>query len=117
MIVFPCDVNRCSLRPRARGRPRLAFLFNFLCIAQSVQNSSTFCCRPTCACVMMSRKPIFCVVIRHGEVWQVEAEWPDGTIEPIDKFKAHYEALHWVRTHSAAWIEERIPTSQVAAYQ
>jgi hypothetical protein len=71
----------------------------------------------TCACVMMSRKPIFCVVLRHGELWQVEAEWPDGTIEPIDKFKAHYEALQWVRTHSAAWIEERIPTSQVAAYQ
>ena len=50
-------------------------------------------------------------------MWQVEAEWPDGTIEPIDKFKAHYEALHWVRTHSAAWIEERIPTSQAGAYQ
>ena len=70
-----------------------------------------------CACVVMSRKPIFYVVLRDGELWQVEAEWPDGTIEPIDRFKAHYEALHWVRTHSAAWIEERIPTSQVAAYQ
>ena len=67
--------------------------------------------------MVMSRKPIFYVVLRDGELWQVEAEWPDGTIEPIDRFKAHYEALHWVRTHSAAWIEERIPTSQVAAYQ
>ena len=46
---------------------------------------------------MMSRKPIFCVVLRDGELWQVEAEWPGGAIETIDKFKAHYEALHWVR--------------------
>jgi len=72
---------------------------------------------PTCAWVVMSRKPIFYLVLRDGELWQVEAELPDGTIEPIDRFKAHYEALHWVRTHSAAWIEERIPTSQAGAYQ
>ena len=67
--------------------------------------------------MVMSRKPIFYVVLRDGELWQVEAEWPGGAIETIDKFKAHYEALHWVRTHSSAWIEERIPTSQVAAHQ
>jgi hypothetical protein len=66
---------------------------------------------------MMSRKPIFCVVLRDGELWQVEAEWPDGTIELIDKFKAHFEALHWIRNHSAAWIEERVPLRQVVAYQ
>jgi hypothetical protein len=57
---------------------------------------------------MVSRTPIFCVVLKDGELWQVEAEWPDGTIELIDKFKAHFEALHWVTTCSAAWIEERI---------
>ena len=66
---------------------------------------------------MMSRKPIFCVVLRDGELWQVEAEWPDGTIDLIDKFKAHFEALHWIRNHSAAWIEQRVPLGQVVAYQ
>ena len=46
---------------------------------------------------MMLRKPFFCVILRDGELWQVEAEWPDGTIELIDKFKAHFEALHWIK--------------------
>jgi hypothetical protein len=66
---------------------------------------------------MMLRKPFFCVILRDGELWQVEAEWPDGTIELIDKFKAHFEALHWIKNRSAAWIEGRVPTRQVAAYQ
>jgi hypothetical protein len=66
---------------------------------------------------MISRKPIFCVVLRDGELWHVEAEWPDGTIELINKFKAHFEALHWIRTHSVAWIEERVFTKHAAAYQ
>jgi hypothetical protein len=61
-----------------------------------------------------AQKPIFCVVLREGELWQVEAEWPDGTIEVIDKFKAHFEALHWITTLSAAWIEERAPMTQAA---
>ena len=34
-------------------------------------------------------KPIFCVVLSNGQQWAVEAEWPDGTIEQIDTFKAH----------------------------
>jgi hypothetical protein len=42
------------------------------------------------------------VVLREGELWQVEAEWPDGTIEVIGKFEAHFEALHWITTRSAA---------------
>jgi hypothetical protein len=41
----------------------------------------------------IARKPIFCVVLSSGEQWAVEAEWPDGTIEQIDTFKAHFEAL------------------------
>jgi hypothetical protein len=43
---------------------------------------------------VMPHKPIFCLVLREGERWQVEAEWPDGTIELIDTFKAHFDALH-----------------------
>ena len=57
---------------------------------------------------MMARVPIFCVVLREGEHWQVEAEWPDGTIEPLHKFKAGFEALGWVKTESAAWVAQRV---------
>jgi hypothetical protein len=55
-----------------------------------------------------ARTPIFCVVLKDGEYWEVEAEWPDGTIEPIYKFKAGLEALNWVKTESAAWVAERV---------
>ena len=55
-----------------------------------------------------ARTPIFCVVLKDGEYWEVEAEWPDGTIEPVYKFKAGLEALNWVKTESAAWVAERV---------
>jgi hypothetical protein len=29
---------------------------------------------------MTALTPIFCVVLKDGEHWQVEAEWPDGTL-------------------------------------
>jgi hypothetical protein len=55
---------------------------------------------------MAARKPIFCV-LTDGENWLVEAEWPDGTIEEVDSFKAYFEAMHWVSTQSEAWLENR----------
>ena len=55
----------------------------------------------------IAHKPIFCVILRDGEEWAVEAEWPDGTIEQIDTFKAHFEALNWVNNRSKAWLQER----------
>ena len=55
-----------------------------------------------------ARTPIFCVVLKDGEHWEVEAEWPDGTFEPVYKFKAGLEALNWVKTQSAAWVAERV---------
>jgi hypothetical protein len=57
---------------------------------------------------MTALTPIFCVVLKDGEHWQVEAEWPDGTIEEVDKFKTGLEALNWVQTQSAAWAAERV---------
>lgn len=54
------------------------------------------------------RAPIFCVVLKDGEYWQVEAEWPDGTIEQVHKFKDGLEALDWVKTQSAAWLARRV---------
>src|SRR3984885_2807388 len=59
-----------------------------------------------------ARTPIFCVVLKDGEHWEVEAEWPDGTIEPVYKFKAGLEALNWVKTESAAWVAERVAMGQ-----
>ena len=55
-----------------------------------------------------ARTPLFCVILKDGEYWEVEAEWPDGTIEPVYKFKAGLEALNWVKTQSAAWVAERV---------
>lgn len=52
--------------------------------------------------------PIFCVVLKDGEHWHVEAEWPDGTIEEVHKFKVGSEALDWVKTQSAAWLVQRV---------
>jgi hypothetical protein len=54
------------------------------------------------------RTPIFCVVLKDGEHWQVEAEWPDGTIEQVHEFKDGFEALDWVKTQSAMWVAERV---------
>ena len=52
--------------------------------------------------------PFFCVVLSGGGQWHVQAEWPDGTIEQIDAFKAHLEGVNWVRTQSEAWLRERM---------
>ena len=56
---------------------------------------------------MTERTPIFCVVLKDGEYWQVEAEWPDGTIEEVHRFNSGLEALNWVKTQSATWANER----------
>ena len=55
-----------------------------------------------------ARTPIFCIVLEEGNRWQVQAEWPDGTIEQVYKFDAGREALHWVKTQSSTWVAERV---------
>ena len=55
----------------------------------------------------IAQKPIFCVVLGNGQQWAVEAEWPDGTIEQIDTFKAHFEAVNWLNDQSEEWLQER----------
>jgi hypothetical protein len=52
-------------------------------------------------------KPLFYVVLGEGENWRIEAEWPDGTIEKVDAFKAHVDAVTWLGTRAEAWLEER----------
>jgi hypothetical protein len=47
--------------------------------------------------------------IRLGDAshWYVEAEWDDGTIEEIGRFKSIAEAWDWIARQSPAWLEER----------
>ena len=52
-------------------------------------------------------KPFFCVVLNDGEKLSVEAEWPDGTIEQVDTFKGHFDAVNWVTSQSQTWLSER----------
>jgi hypothetical protein len=53
------------------------------------------------------QKPLFYVVLSDGSHWSLEAEWPDGTIERVDTFKRHCEAIDWLTTRSAEWLECR----------
>jgi hypothetical protein len=57
---------------------------------------------------LIAQRPIFCVVLGDGDEWLIEAEWPDGTIAHICAFKAHSEAVNWVRARSEAWLQERV---------
>ena len=57
---------------------------------------------------MAAQSPIFCVVQRDGEHWQIEAEWPDGSIEQVLEFKAYLDAMYWVKTQSDDWVAGRI---------
>ena len=52
------------------------------------------------------QRPFVYVVLGDGDQWVIEAEWPDGSIEPIRTFRAHAEAVNWVKTHSATWMRE-----------
>jgi hypothetical protein len=52
--------------------------------------------------------PLFCLVLRDGDEWFIEAEWPDGSIEHVCTFKAHADAVDWVKTHSEAWLQKRM---------
>ena len=56
---------------------------------------------------IIAPKPIFCVALGDTEHWSVEAEWPNTTIEQVDIFKAHFEAVNWIRTHPQSCVKGR----------
>ena len=60
-----------------------------------------------------ARTPNFVWFLKDGEHWEVEAQWPDGTIEQVYKFKAGLEALNWVKTEFAA-CDETVLTNLTA---
>jgi hypothetical protein len=41
--------------------------------------------------------PLFLVVLRDDDRWTIEAEWPDGTIEDVTKFKSYSDAWEWLK--------------------
>ena len=51
-------------------------------------------------------KPIFCVVLRDGGEWTVEAEWPDGTIENVDAFTSSRQRLDSESNRKDGWRNE-----------
>ncbi len=40
----------------------------------------------------------------YGDVWAVEVEWPDGTLERVITYKDYSSAASWVATQSEAWL-------------
>jgi hypothetical protein len=60
------------------------------------------------AVTMIANKPLFNVVLRDRDEWFIEAEWPDGSIEHVCTFKVHSDAAKWLKTHSEAWLRERM---------
>jgi len=56
---------------------------------------------------MIRHRPIFCVVLGDGDEWLVEAEWQDGSIERVARFKGHFDAVNWIGMHSEMWLRER----------
>jgi hypothetical protein len=54
-----------------------------------------------------TRKPILHVVVTDGDQWEVEAEWPDGTLERIYTFSDPSSATDWISARSEAWLEVR----------
>ena len=96
---------------KSRSARCLSRHINFLWIAQSPKVKFIGGAGPTCACMisMMARQPLFCVVLSDRDHWRVEAEWPDGSIEQIDAFKSHFEAVNWISRNgaSASQFQER----------
>lgn len=56
---------------------------------------------------MSAAEPFFCIVLRDGAKWAVQAEWPDGSIELVEMFSDYFCALNWVTNKAAAWLDER----------
>jgi hypothetical protein len=53
-------------------------------------------------------KPIFAVILRDGDRWTVEAEWPDGTIEQAIVVKSASDARSWINNTAEAWVRGRL---------
>ena len=76
---------KCCLGPKCASLSRAWGLLQFACVLHDKADRVELL--PLGHHVRVSenvaaRNPIFCVVLKDGEHWQVEAEWPDGTIEP-----------------------------------
>jgi hypothetical protein len=57
---------------------------------------------------MREEGPFFCVVRGSEREWTVEARWVDGVTEIVEIFADYVEALQWLSTQSAFWLEQRM---------
>lgn len=60
--------------------------------------------------VPQSPRPIFKpreIKVAAESYWYVEAEWADGTLEEIGRFKSITEAWDWIARESRSWLESR----------
>ena len=84
MVLFACGMrgnlpasNLASGAPGVFAFPRLGFI---LFLKRQI--------------TMAGQKPLFNVVLRDGDEWLIEAEWPDGSIEHVCTFKAQSDAAN-----------------------
>jgi hypothetical protein len=64
---------------------------------------------------MSATQHFFCVVLRDGAKWAVEAEWPDGSIELVEMFSDYFYALNWLTNKATAWLDQRTRARPMAA--
>ena len=61
---------------------------------------------------MSAAEPFFCVVRCSESKWTVEAKWPDDSTEIVETFADYFEALRWLNTHCAVWIDQRMTVKE-----
>jgi hypothetical protein len=57
---------------------------------------------------MSAAEPFLCVMRRGESKWTVEAIWPDDSTEIVETFADYFEALQWLSTQCAVWIDQRM---------
>lgn len=51
--------------------------------------------------------PNYSVMLKDGEQWTVEVEWPDGTIEEVATFRSFFDARDWLKDQSEPCADQR----------
>jgi hypothetical protein len=49
-------------------------------------------------------KPFFHIILGDRDLWAVEAEWPDGTLERVRTFRDRSLATDWIAFQSELWV-------------
>ena len=60
---------------------------------------------------MTALTPIFCVVLKEGDHWQVEAEWPDGSIDLAAEFSVSRERVRQIEVRAFEKVQSAVKTT------